>query len=148
MYRFMRRKCQEKNDNEVEKVATISSESDGVSLGSPSQKMTRVEKRDHQSRECIVPGVRKNSCAQVSSEQREQTEKRAEHGQKKHCSRSFIPVRDTKHQRREHHASSRCAARPHSELMLQIPAKYKLFRNSYQPTKHQPTHNLFAVARR
>src|ERR1700749_5171479 len=99
MYRFMRRKCQEKNDNEVEKVATTSSLDSRPLAPRRSQHVMRVKKRDHQSGESIVPAVRENSRPQIFPKQREQTEQRAEFCQEEHCARSFIPMRNSKHNR-------------------------------------------------
>ena len=81
----------------VEKVATIFSDRNRPLRPLRSQNVMRMEKRDRQSRNCIVPAVSKNSCAQISSKQCKQTEERAEHREQKHRSRSFVPMRRTKH---------------------------------------------------
>jgi hypothetical protein len=78
MYSFMRTQCQEKNDDGVEKVATISL-APFLHSHSSSQNVTRMEKSYRQSRNCIVPAMREDSSAQISSEQCEQTEECSKH---------------------------------------------------------------------
>ncbi len=54
-------------------------------------------------------------------------------------------MRRTKHHCRKHHAASRRPASPRSELLLQIAAKHKLFRNTDQHAKQEPARNLLAI---
>jgi hypothetical protein len=116
MYSFMRTQCQEKNDSGVEKVATIRSDSScGFALRT-SQHVTSMKECDRQTGNRIVPTMRKHSCSQISSEERKQTEKRAEGRQQEHRAHAFISMSCAEHQCGKHHARPCCAATPRREL--------------------------------
>ena len=57
-----------------------------------SEKMSRMEKRDGQSGNEIVPAVRKNSSAQTAAKESEQAEERAVDCEQKHASHTFVSM--------------------------------------------------------
>src|SRR5258708_19874564 len=110
MYRFMLQQCQEKNDTEVEKVATIFSYRIEDRNGT-SHDVMRFQQCEHQSSEEIVPAMRENSSAQTASKESEQTEECSEDRKKNHVARALVSMRGAKEQRGERHTCRYCAAR-------------------------------------
>src|ERR1039458_1567312 len=97
MYRFINEQCQAKNDDGVEKVATIFSALT-ANCSSTSNDVTRMEKCERQSSDEIVPAMRKNSGAQASSKKSKQAEERTEDREQKHAPHTFIPMRTAEDQ--------------------------------------------------
>ena len=92
-------KCQAKNDVGVEKVATIFSRlmlDEERFAHSSSQKMTRMERRDGQTGDEIMPTVRENSGAQTATKESEHAEERAIYREQKHISNAFVSMRSAK----------------------------------------------------
>ena len=93
--------------------------------------MSRVKKCHCQSCDRIVPRMSEDSSAKISSEESEQTEEGTEHGEHEHRACTLVAMRGAEDHRREHYACDGSTFCPSGELSLQIPAKYKLFRNTY-----------------
>src|SRR5438045_3984515 len=107
--------------------------------------MTRMEKRDGQSGNEIVPTMRKNSSAQTAAKKSKQAKERAVDCEQKHASRTFVSMRRTECNRRKYYAHRGYAIAPRRELTLQIPAKYKLFSDPHEQTEQHPSRYLSAV---
>src|SRR6266568_1526208 len=112
---------------------------------SPSKKMSRMQKCDRQSGDEIVPTVCEHSRAQAATKECKHAEERSINCQQEHGAYAFISVRGAEHQGGKHDASHSGAARPSSELTLQIAAKYQLFSDADQKAQKCPTRNFPGV---
>src|SRR4051794_32784769 len=119
MYRFMLKQCQEKNDTEVEKVATIFFFV-STRARSRSQFVMRVEYGHQQTCANILPRVRKNSGTQTAAKDSEQAEERSEDGKQNHVARALVSVRGAEQKGRADDARGDGASCPSGELTLQI----------------------------
>ena len=120
---------QEKNDTEVEKVATIFLIS-FESLYMGSELVMRFKKCEHQTREDVLPCMREYAGAKTAAKESEQTEEHTEDRKQNHVARALISMRRAKEKRREDHAHSYNTASPRGELAMEISAKDDLFRDS------------------
>ena len=143
----MQQQCQEKNDMQVEKVATIFSFA-RRECASRSQLVKGSQGCEHQTRDQIVPAVRENSRTQAAPKKSEQAEHRSEYREHDHVAQALISMRQAKHQCGDRYAHSGRAPRPRGELALQIAAKYGLFRDAGQNAQPDPRQNLWSIRRR
>lgn len=143
----MQHQCQEKNDTQVEKVATFfSSCIEDCERGS--QLMMRFEKCEHQSREQIVPYMRENAGSQTAAQENEKAEERAEDRKHNHVARTLVSMRSAEQERREDNPRGYRTPRPCGELALQIAAKNRFFRDPGDHAETNPRRHFASVGGR
>src|SRR5947209_14311084 len=147
MYRFMLHQCQEKNDMQVEKVATIFSISFEY-RAMRSELVMGFQESEHQSREKILPCMREDAGTKTAAKQSKQTEERSENRKQDHVARALISMRRAEEEGGDDHAHNHRAPRPCGELAMQIAAKHHLFRDSGENAKKNPRDRFARIARR
>src|SRR3954447_17543785 len=117
MYRFMLHQCQEKNDMQVEKVATIffiAFEDRAMR----SELVMRFQESEHQSCEKILPCMREDTGTKTAAKQSKQTEQRSENRKQDHVARALVSMCRAEEEGRDDHAHNYSAARPCGELAM------------------------------